>query len=67
MRGDGAAAPQRPAADPDPETPDDDPDAPPDWDVWARAAHASQPRLVAVLRQIPAAPGMLQEPLSSIP
>ncbi|WP_145145448.1 lytic transglycosylase domain-containing protein [Roseomonas gilardii] len=57
LRGEAVGAPQRPAATPAPELPDDDPDAPPEWDVWARATHASRPRLVAVPREIPAASG----------
>ena len=57
LRGEAAAAPQRLATDPAPEPPDDDPDAPPEWDVWARASHASRPRLVAVPHQTPATSG----------
>ena len=57
LRGEAAAAPQRPAATPVPELPDDDPDAPPEWDVWARATHASRPRLVPVPRKASTASG----------
>ncbi|PZR09430.1 MAG: conjugal transfer protein [Azospirillum brasilense] len=57
LRGETAVAPPRPAATPVPELPDDDPDAPPEWDVWARATHASRPRLVAVPREVPTASG----------
>ena len=57
LRGETAVAPPRPAATPVPELPDDDPDAPPEWDVWARATHASRPRLVAVPREAPTASG----------
>ena len=57
LRGNAAAAPRRPAADPVPELPDEDPDAPPEWDVWARATHASRPRSVAVPRADAAAEG----------
>jgi type IV secretion system protein VirB1 len=57
LRGEAAAAPPRPAVPPSPELPDDDPDAPPEWDVWARATHASRPRLVAAPREVPVASG----------
>lgn len=57
LRSEAAAASRRSAATPIPELPDDDPDAPPEWDVWARATHASRPRLVAVPRETPAALG----------
>ncbi|MBI0539095.1 conjugal transfer protein [Roseomonas sp. KE2513] len=57
LRGEVAAVPPRSAVAPIPELPDDDPDAPPEWDVWARATHASRPRLMAVPRETPAASG----------
>lgn len=57
LRGDAAAMPQRPAANPDTEPPVDDPDAPPEWDVWASAIHASRPRLLAMPRAASTASG----------
>ncbi|MDN3563379.1 transglycosylase SLT domain-containing protein, partial [Paeniroseomonas aquatica] len=57
LHGEAAGAPPRPADTPVPELSDDDPDAPPEWDVWASAAHMSRPRLLAVPRDAPAASG----------
>jgi type IV secretion system protein VirB1 len=67
LRNDAAQAQQRPAAIPVPEMPDDDPNAPPEWDVWARATHASRPRLMVAPRETPVASGGAAEVISIEP
>lgn len=63
-----AALPALPAVPvPSPEPPADDPDAPPEWDVWARATHASRPRLMVVPREVPAASGGATEAIPTEP
>lgn len=57
LRGETAGPPQRQASAPASEVPEDDPDAPPAWDVWARAASASRPHLMAVPRTASVASG----------
>jgi type IV secretion system protein VirB1 len=67
LSGEAAGVPQRPAADPAPETPDDDPDAAPEWDVWAQTTHASRPRLMVAPRETPVASGGATEVISIDP
>lgn len=66
LRGETAGVPQRPAVPPTSPSPDNS-DAPPDWDVWARAAPASRPHLVAVPRQASAASGGAAEAALTAP
>jgi type IV secretion system protein VirB1 len=47
LNGEPAPTPQSRVHSP----PDEDPNAPPEWDVWARAAHVSRPRPAAVPRE----------------
>ena len=56
LRGEATSAAQRQAVQAIPNPPDD-PDALPEWDVWARATHASRPRLVVAPREAPAVLG----------
>jgi type IV secretion system protein VirB1 len=65
LDGEMVRAPQRRAADPALEMSDDDPDAPPEWDVWARATHASRPRRMAAPRETPVALGGAAEVIST--
>jgi type IV secretion system protein VirB1 len=60
LRGEAISAAQRQAAQAIPNPPDD-PDTPPEWDVWARATHASRPRLMVAPREAPAVLGNTAE------
>jgi type IV secretion system protein VirB1 len=55
IRSNGEPTPQSWAQAVTPASPNPDADAPPDWDVWAQAAHASRPRLITVPRKSAAA------------
>lgn len=60
LRGEATSAAQRLATPAIPDPPNDS-DAFPEWDVWARATHASRPRLVVAPREAPAVLGDIAE------